>query len=65
MLLEYAKAPRKTPMNVFNIPLQEKCPNTDFSLVRIFTHSDWIRRDTSYLSVFHPNAGKYGPEKTT
>ena len=32
-------------------------------LVRIFTHSDWIRRDTEYLSVFSPNAGKYGPEK--
>ena len=29
-------------------------------------HSDWIRRDTEYteyLSVFSPNAGKYGPEK--
>ena len=23
-----------------------------------------IRRDTKYLSVFSPNAGKYGPEKT-
>ena len=33
-------------------------------LVRIFPHSDWIRRDTSYLSVFSPNAGKYGPEIT-
>ena len=30
-------------------------------LVRIFPHSDWIRRDTPYLSVFSPNAGKYGP----
>ena len=30
-------------------------------LVRIFPHSDWIRRD-KYLSVFSPNAGKYGPE---
>ena len=27
-------------------------------------HSDWIRRDTKYFSVFSPNAGKYGPEKT-
>ena len=33
-------------------------------LVHIFPHSDWIRRDTSYLSVFCSNAGKYGPEKT-
>ena len=24
----------------------------------IFPHSDWIRRDTQYLSVFCPNAGK-------
>ena len=33
-------------------------------LVRIFPHSDWIWRDTEHLSVFSPNAGKYGPEKT-
>ena len=32
-------------------------------LVHIFSHSDWIRRDTGYLSVLSPNAGKYGPEK--
>ena len=31
-----------------------------FFLVRIFPHSDWIRRDTEHLSVFSPNAGKYG-----
>ena len=29
----------------------------------IFPHSDWIRRDTEYLSVFNPNGGKCGPEK--
>ena len=29
-----------------------------------FPHSDWIRRDTKYLSVFSLNAGKYGPEIT-
>ena len=29
-----------------------------------FSVFDWIRRDTPYLSVFSPNAGKYGPEKT-
>ena len=32
-------------------------------LVRIFLHSDWIRRDTEYLFVFSPNAGKYSSEK--
>ena len=30
----------------------------------IFPHSDRIRRDTEHLSVFSPNTGKYGPEKT-
>ena len=47
-----------------NISLREKCPDTEFFLVRIFLHSDRIRRDNSYFSVFSPNAGKYGPEKT-
>ena len=46
------------------LTLREKYPNTEFFLVRIFPHSDWIRRDTPYLSVFSPNVGKYGPEKT-
>ena len=32
-------------------------------LVRIFPHWDWIRRNTEYLPVFRPNAGKHGPEK--
>ena len=32
-------------------------------LVRILPHSDWIRRDTEYLSVFSPDAEKCGPEK--
>ena len=44
--------------------MHEKCPNMDFFLVCIFPHSDWIRRDTKDLSVFSPNAGKYGPGKT-
>ena len=39
--------------------LPEKCA---YSEVRIFPHSDWIRRDTEYLSVFSPNSGKYRPE---
>ena len=31
-------------------------------LLRIFLHSDLIRIDYPYLSVFSPNAGKYGSE---
>ena len=49
---------------ILTFPLYEMCPNTEFFLVRIFPHSDWIRRDSSYLSVFSPNVRKYGPEKT-
>ena len=45
------------------LALREMCPNTEFFLVRIFPHSDWSRRDTEYLSIFSPSAGKYGPEK--
>ena len=33
--------------------LREKCPNTEFFLVRIFPHSDRIWRDTPYLDTFH------------
>ena len=32
-------------------------------LVRIFPHLDRIQRDTENLSVFSPNAGKYGPNQ--
>ena len=38
--------------------LRQKCPNTEFFLVRIFLYSDLIR------TVFSPNTRKYGPEKT-
>ena len=31
-------------------------------LVNIFPHWDQMRREREYLSVFSPNAGKYGPE---
>ena len=31
-------------------------------LVRIFPHLDWIQRDTPYLSLFSPNAGKSNSE---
>ena len=55
--------PKATAVKQEQSSLCENCPNTEFFLVRIYPHSDWIRRDTSYLSVFGPNAGKYGPEK--
>ena len=45
-----------------DISIREKCPNTESFLAHIFPHSDWIWSDTSYLSVFSPNAGKYGSE---
>ena len=32
-------------------------------LVRIFPHLDWIRRNTSYFSIFSADGGKYRPEK--
>ena len=31
--------------------LREKCPNTEFFLVRIFLYSDWIRRFTVNLRI--------------
>ena len=34
------------------ILLREKCPNTEFFLVRVFPHSDWIRRDTHSFSTY-------------
>ena len=40
-----------------------KVPVFGVFLVRISPHSDWIRIDTEYLSVFSPYKGKYGPEK--
>ena len=46
-------------------PLCEMCLNTEFFLVRIFSHLDWIRRDPLYLSVFSPNAGKIWTRKNS
>ena len=44
--------------------LRKKCPIKEFFLVRIFLYLDRIRRSTLQISVFSPNTGKYGPEKT-
>ena len=40
------------------------CPNTEFFLIRIFLHLNWIWRFIPKISVFSPNTGKYGTEKT-
>ena len=50
--------------NTHTNALRGKCPNTELFLVGIFPHLDWILRDTKYLSVFSPNTGKYGPQRT-
>ena len=42
------------------ITLRERCPSMEFFLVRIFSHSDRLRRFT----IFSPNTGKYRSEKT-
>ena len=38
-----------TLINCQTIPLREKCPNTEWFLVRIFLYSYWIRRFTSQI----------------
>ena len=43
--------------------LRKKCPYSDFFLVLIFPHLDWMRRFAEQISVLSPNAGKYRPEK--
>ena len=37
---------------------------TEYGEILCIRYSDWIRRDSPYLSVFSPNAGKYGPENS-
>ena len=41
-----------------------KCSNSEFLMVRVFPHSNWIRKFTEQISVFSRNTGKYGPPKT-
>ena len=47
---------RVIPMHCVKSVRIRSYAGTHFS--RIFPHSDWIRRDTPYLFVFSPNAGK-------
>ena len=42
--------------------LHEKYPYSEFFWSDIFQRLDRIQKDTDYLSVFSPNAGKYGPK---
>ena len=46
--------------NPIPISLREKFPNTEFFLVRIFPHSDWIRRDTEYVLWGFRRCVKFG-----
>ena len=55
-----SRAAATSKMERFVLALREKCPNTEFLLVHIFPHSDWIRE---IFRKFSPDAGKYGPEK--
>ena len=48
---------------IYMYPTSQKVSVFGIFLVRIFPDSDWIRKDTKYLSVFTPNAGKCRPEK--
>ena len=52
------------PVKMSCVTLRENCPNTEVFLVRIFPNSDWIRRDTEYLSAFSPNAAESGKIRT-
>ena len=47
----------KIPLNAWKVSVFGVC------LVRILSHSDWMPKDTPYLSLFSPNAGKQEPEK--
>ena len=42
------------------MPLPEKCPDTEFFLVRIFPHSDWIRRYIQSTQIYQEALKKSG-----
>ena len=50
-------------LQILLLTLREKCPNKEYFLVRIFLYSHCIQI-LKEISVFSPNTGKYGPEKT-
>ena len=53
----------KAPSFIFEWVTAWKVSVFGVFLVGIFLHSNWIRRDIPYLSVFSQNARKYGTEK--
>ena len=48
---------RKRAWCTILVPKNQNMERVRIFLVRIFMHSDWIRRGRKYLSVFSPNAG--------
>ena len=51
------------PSTKLYITLHEKCPNTEFFLVRIFLYSDWIRRFSPYLLCIYSEYRKIRTRK--
>ena len=53
---------KKRSIIIWLASLREKCPYSEFFWPVFSNISDWIRRDTLYLPLFSPSAGKYGPK---
>ena len=53
---------KKRSIIIWLASLREKCPYSEFFWPVFSNISDWIRRDTPYLPLFSPSAGKYGPK---
>ena len=62
-----SRRPTKISTNIYLSFMKNHCVKSvqirNFSGL-YFSLSDWTRRDNPYLSVFSPNVGKYGQEKT-
>ena len=48
----FVNGPRRLPRNPTK-SVRKKCPNTEFFLVCFFQYSDWIQKDTEYLSAYY------------
>ena len=52
-------------MSLLMMKLMDNTSITEWKMSKYrVSSSDWILKDTEYVSAFNPNAGKYGPEKT-